>query len=181
MPIFFDEEEAISELRKRGYRVIKENYDAARKVSTVRDLVDYFYGRRRFYNPDRKYPASIDYVDDGKYISSFIRSREKLGLGRKQAVAEAAELIDALFKFEKHLNLREPIANANILAVRPIMDRVCAYLNGEVDEVNETDTILEVDHWNEYFNKKFAKQDFDRAAEERAKILEKMNEHEDRK
>ena len=181
MPLFFDEEEAISELRKRGYRVEKVEYDSAKKVSTVRDLVDYFYSRRRFYNPDRKCPHSVDYGNDGKFISSFVKSREKLGLGRKQAVAEAAELIDALFKFEKHLGLREPVTNANILAVRPIMDRVCSYLNGEVNEVNETDTILEVDHWNEYYNKKYAEKDFVRAADERAKILEKMNERKDGK
>lgn len=181
MALFFDEEEAISELRKRGYRVVKEHYDSSRKVSTVRDLVDYFYSRRRFYNPDRKCPPSTDYVDDGKYISSFVRSREKLGLSRKQAVAEAAEIIDALFKFEKHLGLREPVIHANILAVRPIMDRVCSYLNGEVAEANETDTELEINEWNEYYNKKYSKQDFDRAAEERAKILEKMNERKDGK
>lgn len=181
MTLFFDEEDAIKKLRERGYRVVKEEYGSSKKVSTVRDLVDYFYSRRRFYNQDRKCPHSIDYSEDAKSISSFVKSREKLGLGRKQAIAEAAELIDTLFKFEKHLGLREPITKAKILAVRPIMDRVCSYLNGEVDEVNETDTILEVDHWNEYYNKYYANQDFIRAADERAKILEKMNERKDGK
>lgn len=52
--LFFDEQEAIKELQSRGYRVVKEDYPDAGSINTLRELVDYFYSRRRFYNPDRK-------------------------------------------------------------------------------------------------------------------------------
>lgn len=181
MSLFFDEEEMVQELRNRGYRVVKVDFPEGKKVSTVKDLVDFFYAKRRFYNPDRTYPYSIDYSADSKYVSSFVQSRQKLGLGRKQAIEEAAVLIDALFKFEEHLNLKEPVIHANILAVRPIMDRICAFANGEVAEAGETDTLLQVNQWNEYYNKHFAEQDFEKAAKERNKILELLNDGKNRK
>lgn len=174
--LFFDEHEAIEELQRRGYRVIKEHFPTANSVSTVKDLTNYFYSRRRFYNEERKFPISIDYSEDIKAISSFVKSRQKLGLGRKAAVAEAAVIIDALFKFEPHLRLKEPILSPNILAVRPIIDRVCAFLNGEVDEVSETEAFLYGDEWNEYYNKRYAEEDFQKAARMRERILERIDE-----
>lgn len=173
MSLYFDEEEAISELQKRGYRVIKEKFPKVEFITTIRELVDYFYSRRKFYNPDRKFPYSIDYTEDNKYISSFIRSREKLGLGRKAAVQEAAVLIDTLFKFEEHLKLKTPIISPTILAVRPIMDRVCSFANGEVDEVAEWENLRFIDVINEKYEKKFFEADFKEAEIERKAILEK--------
>lgn len=173
--LFFDEEEAIAELQKRGYRVIKEDFPEASSITTVRELVTYFYSRRRYYNPDRKFPYSIDYTIGTRDISSFIRSRQKLGLGRRAAVAEAALLIDALFKFEKHLKLKAPIMSPAILAVRPVMDRICSFVNDEVDEVSEVESQTYIDAINETYNKEFAEQDFDRAAEERKRILEDLD------
>ena len=181
MSLFLDEAEMVQELQAKGYRVVKVDFPEGKKASTVKDLVDFFYARRRFYNPDRKHPHSIDYSADVKYVSSFIQSRQKLGLGRKQAIEEAAVLIEALFKFEKHLRLKEPVVGANILAVRPIMDRICSFANGEVAEANETDTELQVNSWNEYYNKRFAAEDFEKAANERNKLLELLNDGKNRK
>lgn len=175
MSLFFDEDEAIEELQKRGYRVTKENYPEARSVSTVKDLVDYFYSRRKFYNPDRKFPFSIDYSSGTKFISSFINSRQKLGLGRKTAIQEAAILIDALFKYEEILGLKTPVISPAILAVRPIMDRVCACANGEVGEAFDLEQQLFVDEINEIYNQEFEERDFEKAAKERQIILEKIN------
>lgn len=173
--LFFDEQAAIDGLQKRGYRVVKEDTLEAGSITTIKELVDYFYSRRRYYNPDRKFPFSIDYSADSKYISSFIRSREKLGLGRKAAIAEAALLVDALFKFEEQLSLRTPIISPAILAVRPIMDRVCSFVNGEVNEAAEAENNMVIDEINRILNKKFADQDFERASEERKRILENLS------
>ena len=175
MPLFFDEEEAIKGLQERGYRVIKTDLLEASSIKTIRQLVDYFYSRRKFYNPDRRFPYSIDYTEDTKPVSSFVKSRQKLGLDRKAAVAEAARLVDALFRYEKQMTLREPIIRPAILAVRPIMDRICSFANGEVSEVNEYETELYLKQIDEYYNKNFAQQDFQRAAQERTRILEKLN------
>jgi len=178
--LFFDEQGAIDELRKRGYRVIKEKSLEASSITTVKELVDYFYSRRRYYNSDRKFPFSIDYSTDSKSISSFIRSREKLGLGRKAAIIEAVLLVEALFKFEEHLKLKTPIISPAILAVRPIMDRICSFVNGEVDEVSESESNMFIDEINETLNKKFADQDFERASKERKRILENLDDERDR-
>ena len=175
MSIFFDEEEAIEELQNKGYRITKEEHLGSGSITTVRHLVDYFYARRKFYNPDRKFPFSIDYSTDTKYISSFVRSRQKLGLSRKMAVKEAVVLIDTLFKYEEQLKLKTPVISPNILAVRPIMDRVCSFANGEVDEVVQLETESFVDNINDVYDKEFDKRDFERAAEERMKILEKIH------
>jgi hypothetical protein len=179
--LFFDEKEAIEELQNRGYRIIKEEYPTAEAVTTVRELVDFFYSRRQYYNPDRKFPFSIDYSADIKYISSFVKSRQKLGLGRKAAVAEAAELVDALFAWESHLFLKTPVISPAILAVRPIMDRVCSFLNGEVSEVNEAATQRYVDEINEWYDKKFGEREFQQGIEERRKLLEELNEYRERR
>lgn len=179
--LFFDEEEAIRELQARGYRVDKIEYPDASSVKTIRQLVDYFYSRRKFYNPDRRFPYSIDYTEDTKAVSSFVKSRQKLGLDRKAAVAEAARLVDALFRYEPKMTLREPIIRPAILAVRPIMDRICSFANGEVSEVNEYETELYLKQIDEYYNKNFAQQDFQRAAEERTRILERLNDDTERK
>lgn len=173
--LFFDEEEAIRELQARGYRVDKIECPEASSVKTIRQLVDYFYSRRKFYNPERRFPYSIDYTEDTKAVSSFVKSRQKLGLDRKAAVVEAARLVDALFRYEKQINLKEPIIRPAILAVRPIMDRICSFANGEVSEVNEYETELYMNQVNEYYNKNYAQQDFQRAAEERTRIREKLD------
>lgn len=172
--LFFDEQVAIEELQKRGYRVVKEDTLEASSITTIKELVDYFYSRRRYYNPDRKFPFSIDYSADSKYVSSFISSRQKLGLGRKAAITEAALLVDALFKFEEQLQLKTPIISPAILAVRPIMDRVCSFVNGEVAEAGEAENHLFIDEINVLLNKKFAGRDFEHANDERSRILENL-------
>ncbi len=175
MGLFFDEEEAVTALQKRGYRVVKEDFCDTAPITTVKELVNFFYSRRQYYNSDRKFPYSIDYSADSKYISSFIRSRQKLGLGRKAAIAEATVLVEALFKFEEHLHLKAPVISPAILAVRPLMDRVCSYMNGEVGEVGEAETEIFIDEINEIYNKEFGQRDFERASEKRKEILENLD------
>jgi hypothetical protein len=141
----------------------------------VKELITYFYSRRRYYNPDRKFPFSVDYSTDSKYLSSFVRSRQKLGLGRKAAVAEAALIVDALFRFEEHLHLKNPIIGPAILTSRPLVDRVCSFMNGEVDEVGEAESEIFINELNEIYNEEFAERDFERASKEREKILENLD------
>ena len=174
--LYFDEEEAISELQARGYRVIKVSYPEVESITNVKGLIEHFYTRRRFYNPDRQYPGSIDYGKDSIYIASFLKSREKLGLDRKMAVKEAAMLVEALFKHEEHLRLKEPIMQPTILTVRPIMDRVCGFLNREAIEVEEQETLKHIEKVNKIYGEKFADRDFKKAAEQRKRMLEKVNE-----
>lgn len=176
MSLYFDEQEAIEELQARGYRVVKESYPEVEGITTIKVLTEYFYARMKFYNPDRKYPTSIDYSQDSKYVSSFIHSREKLGLGRKMAIQEAAMLIDALFKYEEHLNLNEPIMQPTILAVRSIMDRVVGYINQDSAKVQEADTEKYIEEVNEFYNAEFAQRDFEKAAEQRRAISERIHE-----
>lgn len=177
MGLYFDEEEAIEELRKRGYRVVKEEYPDAKGVDTIPKLVSFFYSRRKFYQRG-EFPQSIDGTSDRKYISSFVKSREKLGVPRKVAVKEAAVIIDALFRYEDQLNLREPISGPTILAVRPIMDRVCALLSSEYCEKRDQEIIQE---WNQYYNERDSQRDFEAASEELEHILEKVNEQSTRR
>lgn len=172
--LFFDEELAVKELRSRGYRVVKENYTSNKSITKISDLIQFFYARRRFYNQDRKFPASIDYSEDKNYMSSFLASREKLGLDRQTALKEAADIIDGLFKYEKLLYLREPVHGAAILTVRPIVDRVCSFLNGEVAAALDLDNELELTEVNKYYNKNYSNRDADLAAEQRKRILENL-------
>lgn len=173
--LFFDEEKAIEGLQERGYRIVKENFLEISPVTTVRGLVNYFYSCRRYYNPERKFPYSVDHTKGTRDISSFVRSRQKLGLGRKAAVAEAVVLINALFRFEEHLKLKGPIINPAILTNRPTMDRICSFMNNEVDEVGEIESHKYIDGINEAYNTEFAERDFERAAKERKRILEILN------
>lgn len=170
----FDEQKAIEELQERGYRITKADLAEAPSISTVKDLVDYFYARRFFYNSDRKFPQSRNYKDDTKYMSAFVKKRQKLGLGRKAAIREAAMLIDTLFKFEEHLKLQEPVLSPRFLAIDSFMDRVCSFANGEVDDVNDAETEEYIAKLNEEYNKEFAQRDLELAAANRKEILEKM-------
>ena len=169
--LFFDEEEVIAFLRSRGYRVFKEEYPEGRFVSTIPQLVQFFYAKRRFYNPDRKFPESIDNANDRKYIGGYVQSRQKLGLDKKTAVKEVAQIIDALFKYEALLGLSTPVISPKILGVRYIMDRVCSYLNGEVAEAGEIDTEIAVQKYNDYYDRHFAEEDIEFAARRRDEIL----------
>lgn len=174
--LYFDEEEAVETLRERGYRVIKVDFPETQEITTVKQLVEYFYARRFFYNPDRPFPASIDYKGDTKYASDLIRARQKLGLSRKDAVREAAAIVDALFKYEAFLKLREPIVHLTILTSRPIVDRICMYMNGEVQEVEESRNDEYIDGINKIYDKEFAQRDFEKAAEKRRQVLERLHE-----
>lgn len=174
MSLYFDEEEAIIQLQERGYRVSKVDFSEVEAITSVKDLVEYFYARRKFYSEDRKYPLSIDYKEDTRKVASFVKSREKLGLKRKDAVKESALLIDAMFKFEEQLCLKEPIISLGILSSRPFMDRVCAMANGEVDAANQFDNDLSAKEFNELYNKKFGKRDFKKASEERKQMLRRL-------
>jgi len=165
------EQDIVNYLRKKGYRVIKEDYPDAKGVDTIPKLVDFFYSRRKFYQRG-EFPASIDSSTDRKYISSFVKSREKLGVPRKVAVKEAAVIIDALFRFEDQLGLKEPISGASILTVRPITDRVCALLSSEYCERLDQEIIQE---WNQYYNEQDFQKDFESATKELQNISEMLN------
>lgn len=175
--LFFDEEEAVKGLQERGYRVSKEEHLKASSVDTVPKLVRFFYARRLYYNPGRKYPDSIDYTNDRNYVSTLVKARQKLGLSRKAAIQECVQIIDALFKYEELLRLREPITNTRILTQTSIINRVCSFLNSEVPEAGEIDAQKIVDAHNTYYNKHFAGEDYLRADARRREILERLNEH----
>lgn len=172
--LYLTEKEAIEYLKEKGYRVLKVDFPEVEYITTVKSLVEHFYARRRYYNEKRKYPLSIDYKEDTKKVVSFVKSREKLGLKRKDAVKEAALLIDAMFKFEEQLHLKEPILSLGILSSRPFMDRVAAMANGEVDSANQFDNDLSAKEFNELYNKKFGERDFEKASEERKQILRRL-------
>lgn len=175
MSLYFDEEEAVEELRGRGYRVVKESYPGFESMKTAKDLVEYFYARRRFYNPARKFPESIDHQGGTKVVSSLIRSRQKLGLGRKSAVQECAVLIENMFKYEKHLNLKEPIISVNILAVRPFVDRICSIANEENREIEELENDRYLNEFYESYEKKYGERDDEIAREKLTEILEALD------
>lgn len=174
--LFFNEEDAIEELRKRGYRVFKPSYAEGNSVSSIQDLIGFFYAKRMFYNPDRKFPESIDYGEDRKCLSSLVASRQKLGLSRVNSIKECADIIDALFKYEKILNLEYPVSNTAILTSRPFVDKLCSFLNGEAPEAVEQDSEEVVADWNKYYNDRFSSTDLEYAAQQRKKILERVNE-----
>jgi len=175
MSLYFDEEEAVKKLRDLGYRVVKNSAKAMGGITTVKALTDYFYARRLYYNPSRKFPFSVDYSGDTKFVSSLVVSRQKQGLSRKAAVQESALIIDAFFKYEKHLKLKTPISNPRILTSRPFIDRICSYMNGEDPDVNDFNDEMFIDKWNEEYNKKHGERDFLLAKDERKKILEKLD------
>lgn len=181
MSLYFDEEEAVETLRERGYRVVKVDFPVTNDITTIPKLVQYFYARRHYYNKDRTYPASIDFKSDNKYASDLVRSRKKLGLSHKEAVRESAAIVDALFKYEPFLKLREPINHMTIVTSRPIMDRVCMYMNGEVDEVEEAKNEEYIDAVNKIYDREYAQRDLERAADKRRAILERLHEHTERK
>lgn len=176
MSFYFDEEEAVKELQERGYRVVKVDFPNA-TVSSIKDLIDYFYARRLYYNPDRPFPPSRNFVQDRKFMAGFVKKRQELGLNRKQAIREAAMLIETLFRFEKYLQLREPIMSPKALEVGFIMDRVCAIASDEIDEASEAETERYIDEINKIYNKKFAVRDAELAASSRERIIERMAKH----
>ena len=80
MSLYFDESESVEKLRERGYRVVKVEFPGS--ATTIKDLLEYFYARRLFYNPDRPFPPSRNLVQDRNYISGFVRKRQQLGSRR---------------------------------------------------------------------------------------------------
>ncbi len=175
MSLYFDKDEAITLLQGLGYRVSKVDFSEVEAITSVKALVEHFYACRRYYNAEREYPLSIDYKEDTKKVASFVKSREKLGLNRKEAIKEAALLIDVMFKFEECFFLKEPIMSLGILGVRPFMDKVCSISNGEVDSANQFDNDLSAKEFNEFYNKKFGDRDFERASEERKQMLRRLH------
>jgi hypothetical protein len=174
MSFYFDEEEAIDKLRTLGYRVHKEDHSRVGNITNTRQVVDWFYSRRLFYNANRKFPMSMNYSADTKSLSVFIRQRQKIGLGRKEALREAALLIDDMFKYEKHLGLKEPITSIGILTQSSIMNRVCAYANGEVPLVEEEKDHVVIDKINKIYNRDNADEDKQLASQRMDKMLEKL-------
>jgi len=172
VPLYFDEEEAVEKLRELGYRVVKVEFSPV--ASNIKDLVEYFYARRLYYNPDRPFPLSRNFVEDRNYLSGFVKKRQALGLSRKNAIREAAMLIEVLFRFEKHLRLKEPVMSPKALDVGFIIDRVCAIANDEIDEASEDETERYIDEINEIYDKKYAKRDIDLAEDSRKRILERL-------
>jgi hypothetical protein len=177
--LYFDEEEAVRELKERGYRVLKVDFPD--KVSNIKDLVDYFYARRMYYNQEREFPISRNFDEDQKYMSVFVKKRQDTGLSRIQAVRECSMLIEATFRFEKHLKLREPILSPQALTVGFIIAKVCAIVNDEIAEASEAETGRYIDEINEVYETEFAQRDAERAAESRRRIMEGLHDQRDRK
>ncbi len=176
MVFLFVTEEAIAELRKRGYRVTKDDFpEAEGGVTTPKELLTYFYARRKFYNPDRRFPDSINYKDGLDHIGGFLCRREKLGLNRAQAIAEATILIEMLFKYEEHFRLKTPIMEPSILTVGFVVNRSCDFANGEIPAANHAETEDMITELNQEYNREFAERDALEASERMARILEKLN------
>ena len=173
--LYFDEQEAVEELQKRGYRVVRVDFPHTASLNNVKDLIDYFYAKRLYYNADRPFPKSRNLQEDRKYINTLVTKRQGTGLSRKNAVKEAGLLIDTLFKFEEYLRLKEPVTSPRILTIGFIMDRVCAIANNEVGEVGEVATGQYVNEINEVYNAEFSERDSQRAAKIRADILERLH------
>ena len=57
MSLYFDEEDAAEKLREQGYRVTKVMFPAT--ASNIKDLIEYFYARRLYYNPDRLFQLVV--------------------------------------------------------------------------------------------------------------------------
>ena len=144
-------------------------------ASSIKDLIEYFYARRLFYNPDRPFPPSRNFEEDRKYMSVIVKKRQGMGLSRKHAIREVAMLIEVLFRFEEHLKLRDPIMSPRALGVAFIMDRVCAIASDEIDEASEAETERYIDEINEVYNKKYAERDAELAAASRKRILERLD------
>jgi len=175
MALYFDEQEAVEELRKRGYRVIKEAYPGFENIRTAKDLVEYFYARRKFYNPERRFPGSISYQADTKVISSFVRSRQSLGLSKANAVRECAELIENMFKYEKHLKLKDPILSVKILTIHSFMDRICSIANEENREVEALEDEKYLNEFYEAYEEQYGARDDASTGEKRKEILEALD------
>ena len=173
MSLYFDEEEAVEKLRDRGYRVVKVEFSGS--ASTIKDLLEYFYARRLYYNPDRPFPPSRNLVEDRNFISGFVKKRQDLGLSRKNAIREATMLIEVLFRFEKHLKLRTPVLSPRVLQIGFIMERVCAIASDEIDEASEEETERYINSVNEFYNRNYAERDAEIAAASRKRILERLN------
>lgn len=173
MSLYFDEIEAAEKLRERGYRVVKVEFPPV--ASSIKDLIEYFYARRLFYNPDRPFPPSRNFEEDRKYLSVIVKKRQAMGLSRKHALREVAMLIEVLFRFEDHLKLRDPVMSPRVLSVAFIMDRVCAIASDEIDEASEAETKRYIAEINEIYNKKFAERDKELAAASRKRILERLD------
>jgi len=88
MSLYFDEEDAVDQLRERGYRVVKVEFPNT--VTTIKDLIEYFYARRLYYNSNRPFPISRNFEEDKKYVSVLVKKRQAMGLSRKNAIKEAA-------------------------------------------------------------------------------------------
>ena len=173
MSLYFDEKEAVETLRERGYRVVK--VELPNTASSIKDLLDYFYARRLFYNPERTFPPSRNFEQDRKYLSVLVRKRENMGLSRKNAIRECTVLIDTLFRFEEHLKLSEPVMSPRALDVGFILNRVCAIANDEIGEAGEAETERYIDAINEVYGRKFAERDAEIATASRKRILERLN------
>lgn len=172
----FVADEAIDKLRELGYRVTKEDFpEAERGVTSPKELLRYFYARRKFYNPDRRFPDSINYKDGLDHVGGFLRRREKLGLNRAQAIKEATILIEMIFKYEEFFYLKTPIMEPSILTVGFVITKACAFANGEVPAANAAETEVMVEELNQEYNREFAERDAQEASERLARILEKLN------
>lgn len=173
--LFFDEEEAVSELKERGYRVEKVCFKEVERITTLKDLSAFFYYKRRQYNLGREYNYEGNIAEDSKPLNTFVAARQKLGLGRKQAIQEAARITDALFKYEKYLKLKAPIISPHILSSVSLVNRVCSYMNGEVPDVLEQETSEYIDQINALYVQYYDKEDIERIDKERKSMLEKIN------
>jgi len=178
MSLYFDEKEAVETLRERGYRVVK--VELPNTASSIKDLIDYFYARRLFYNPERTFPPSRNFEEDRKYLSVLVKKREDTGLSRKNAIKECAVLIETLFRFEEHLKLSEPVMSPRALSVGFILNRVCAIANDEIGEAGEAETERYIDEINEVYDRKYTERDAEIAAASRKRILERLHDQRDR-
>jgi hypothetical protein len=171
-----DDEDAITALRAEGYRVTKEDFpEAIGNPTTPLELLRHFYARRQFYNPDRRFPDSINYKDGLDHVGGFLCRREKLGLSRAQAMKEATILIEMIFKYEEFFYLKTPIKEPSILTVDFVVRKACAFADGEVPVVNDAKTEAMVEELNQEYNREFAERDAREASERLARILEKLN------
>ena len=173
MSLYFDELEAVEQLRERGYRVVKVEFPNT--ATNIKDLLEYFYARRLYYNPNRPFPVSRNFDEDRKYISVLVKKRQSTGLSRKNAIKESAMLIETLFRFEEHLKLSEPIMSPRALDVGFILNRVCAIANDEIAEASEAETERYIDEINEVYNKTYTERDEEVAAASRKRILERLS------
>lgn len=132
--------DSISFLEENDYVVLSRQVIEGSSVRTIKDLVEFFYARLQYKNPNRVLHYTFSNKRDRVFASKFINGRMQFGVNRYRALKECVAIIKCVVDFELQFKFSCPVSSLEVFGqdtMKWVSDKAVSIINSEDRAMNE--------------------------------------------